>query len=325
MTQALHDAPQGARRRWVVGAVAVALLLATGGTALAEPATKVFLNGTPASVYVNDGDSFRVLSGPLEGSKARLEGFNTLESYGPVHQWGTWTYKELYVLAKMSWENARDGVWHCESDMKTDTYGRTLWWCPDLAIDQVKKGLAHAMSVTAEPARPELLAAQREAIAAKRGMWAHGVTDYVLTSIHSTEEATDGQKTFNRLVSSRDGSSIKWKHDVDYTECQEVCDVGFESPERVTAATKALRADASLAGFIAKYDDARLDRLLRKFAMKKDYQDELVAPTDGAALAPALEALRLAGDIGRVGPPSCNYYVDFRRRFGGGKAVCLTW
>ena len=53
-----------------------------------EPRTKVVVNGLMSPVYFNDGDTFRVLSGQLSGTKARLEGFNTLESFGPVHQWG---------------------------------------------------------------------------------------------------------------------------------------------------------------------------------------------------------------------------------------------
>ncbi|TNF28518.1 MAG: hypothetical protein EP329_17755 [Deltaproteobacteria bacterium] len=322
MTRVLSDSPRLGWRRWAVGATLGLLMLGAGGTALAEPATKVFLNGVPTPVYFNDGDSFRVLAGEHEGTKARLAGYNTLESYGPVHQWGGWTYKELYAIAKMATYNARDGVWHCESNLEQDTYGRILWWCQDLAVDQVKRGLAHAMSVNADPAKPELLEAQADAIAHKRGIWAHGVPDYVLTSLHSTAEATEGRKTYNRLVSAADGSSIKWRHDVAYAECAEVCDEGYESPERVAAATAALRADASLA-FIGDYDDARLDSLIRKFAMKQDFSADLVDAAHKDALAAALETLRLEGRIGRKSITSCNYYVDFRRRFGGGKAECL--
>ena len=88
------------------------------------PRTRVSLNGQVAPVFFNDGDSFRVLSGDLKGSKARLAGFNTLESYGAVHSWGSWTKKELYALAKMGTYNAREGIWTCTSDLSTDTYGR---------------------------------------------------------------------------------------------------------------------------------------------------------------------------------------------------------
>jgi len=322
MKQALSAA---SRRHlgWLVSGALLASVVTVGGPAHAEPATKVFLNGVPAPVFFNDGDSFRVLGGQHEGTKARLAGYNTLESYGPVHQWGGWTYKELYVIAKQATIHARTGVWHCESDLKTDTYGRILWWCPDLAEDLVRRGLAHAMSVSAEPANPTLLAAQQEAIAAKRGIWAHGVPDYVLTSLHSTAEATDGHRTYNRLVSSRDGSSIKWRHETDYAECQEACDVGYESKERVAAVMAGLKAEASLAAFIGDYSDEKLDSIIRKFAMKQDFSGDLVAPEHGTPLTEVLEGYRLAYRIGRVGITSCNYYVDFRRRFGGGKATCL--
>jgi endonuclease YncB( thermonuclease family) len=157
-------------RRWAGIATIVACGALSSSTA-AEPRTKVFINGKAMPVYFNDGDSFRVLT---DGTKARLAGYNTLESHGAVHQWGTWTEKELFVLAKMATIHARDRVWHCESDGKTDTYGRTLMWCPDLAEELIRLGYAHAMSIDDTPARPELLAAQREAIAERRGMWAHG-------------------------------------------------------------------------------------------------------------------------------------------------------
>ena len=76
-------------------------------TRAGEPQTMVFLNGKAVPVFFNDGDSFRVLSGSMKGSKARLAGFNTLESHGPVHSWGDWTVKEMYVLAKMATLHAR--------------------------------------------------------------------------------------------------------------------------------------------------------------------------------------------------------------------------
>jgi endonuclease YncB( thermonuclease family) len=207
-----------------------------------EPASCSTACATP--VVFNDGDSFRVLGGPLTGAKARLSGFNTLESHGAVHQWGTWTAKEMYILAKLATHNARDNVWECTSDGKTDGYGRMLVFCPGLAKEQIRLGLAHAMSIDDKPADAELLAAQREAIAAKRGIWAHGVPEYILTSLHSSEEDVEGDGVYNRLVSSKDGHSIKWKHDVKYDECQNVCHVVYPVDEaRVTAVADRLRAE----------------------------------------------------------------------------------
>jgi endonuclease YncB( thermonuclease family) len=200
------------------------LVFGLGAEATAgEARTRVILNGVPTPVVFNDGDSFRVLSGPMSGAKARLSGFNTLESHGAVHQWGDWTTKELYVVAKLATYFARDNIWTCTTDGKTDGYGRMLVLCPELAKEQVRRGYAHAMSIDDTPADPTLLAAQREAIAARRGIWAHGVPEYVLTSLHSIEEDTDGKGVYNRLVSSADGHSIKWRHRTRYEECENVC------------------------------------------------------------------------------------------------------
>jgi endonuclease YncB( thermonuclease family) len=218
-----------------VAALCLALALARPGTSTAEePLTRVFLNGVPTPVFFNDGDSWRVMSGPLEGTRARLAGFNTLESFGPVHRWGTWHPYELYINAKMATLNARRGVWHCHSDLSRDGYGRILWICPDLAVDQIRKGLAHAMNIDDEPARAEFLAAQREAMTARRGMWAHGVPEMVMTSAHSADEDSTRDWHYNRMVSTRFGHSESIRHRETYPECQMVC-----AEERVPSTTTA--------------------------------------------------------------------------------------
>lgn len=196
--------------------------VATVGTAHAKPVSRVYLNGLPAPVFFNDGDSFTVLNGAYTGLKTRLSGFNTLESFGPVHRWGNWSSHELAVVAKMATLNARRGVWHCYSDLRRDGYGRALWFCPDLALDQVRKGLGHAMTVSGSAAAPELLQAQREAMAEKRGLWAKGVPPFLVTSIHSADEGYGGQ-TYNRLISTVDGHTEQWQHNDIYAVCQEVC------------------------------------------------------------------------------------------------------
>ncbi|MEI6807013.1 MAG: hypothetical protein WCK49_11030, partial [Myxococcaceae bacterium] len=108
--------------------------------------THVNLDGKDILVYFNDGDTFQFQTNNQKSS-ARLQGFNALESYGPVHQWGTWTREELYENAKAATENARAGSWHCHTAGPRDTYGRSIIDCPDLAQDQIRKGLAHAMFV----------------------------------------------------------------------------------------------------------------------------------------------------------------------------------
>lgn len=135
----------------------------------------------------------------------------------------------MYILAKLATHNARDNVWECSSDGKTDGYGRMLVFCPGLAKEQIRLGLAHAMSINDAPADAELLAAQREAIAARRGIWAHGVPEYVLTSLHSSRGGRRGRRRLQppRLSRARDGHSIKWKHNVKYDKCQNICHVAY--------------------------------------------------------------------------------------------------
>ena len=60
--------------------------------------------------------------------------------------------------------------------------------CPEAAKALISAGLAHVFVVGGE-ANPALLAAQAEAVAARRGMWAQGVPAGRITSLHSADEA----------------------------------------------------------------------------------------------------------------------------------------
>lgn len=323
--------PRAARRAaLLVGALALTLAGATWLTSpstsvAAESQTKVILNGTVVAVHFNDGDSFRVLGGDFNGSKARLFGYNTLESYGAVHQWGGWNVHEMYVIAKMSTYNARDGVWECETDGATDTYGRMLVWCPKLAAEQIRQGYAHAMSIDDLPGKPELLEAQREAISKRRGIWAHGVPEFVLTSLHSKEEDVDGHGTYNRLVSSVDGHSVKWRHSTHYAECDRVCHYEYTvDGEVVDAMLLAAKADAEIGPYLAALSDADARTVLYDFA-KFRHINRKIAEDVREALDDLLTAWAEAGKFGtqQRSEAACMTHVPFDRRFGGGKAECL--
>jgi endonuclease YncB( thermonuclease family) len=302
------------------------LLFCLTYNAHAESRSLINLNGKDYPVFFNDGDSFRVLAGDLSGSKARLGGFNTLESYGPVHSWGTWTTKELYVIAKMGTYNAREGVWSCTSDLAKDTYGRTLWRCPKLSVDQIRKGFAHAMTITKESAHPDDVAAQKEARQNKSGMWAHGIPEYVLTSIHSVNERSGDRPAYNRLVSSIDGHSLKWKHRDAYNECQNVCwePTRVDQDQRFTD-----RWTARLADISKKYSAEELTQVTHYFLKhKKALTDLTITWKDQAdrdriekALLQMLEEGWVDAALSAV--KTCMIYVDFRRRFGTSRAVCL--
>lgn len=201
------------------------LFMAIVGSTSVTAGTNTFieLNGENTRVYFNDGDTFKILSGPLTGKRSRLSGFNTLESYGPVHRWGTFTKKELLANADEATELVRRGGWHCKSEKSVDTYGRLLSTCTDMAVALIERGLAHAMSVSDKPAPSVLVKKQEEAIKGKRGMWSKGVPAYVVTSLHSIDEDNSHRETYNRAVSTADGSSFMVMHKDSYEDCQEVC------------------------------------------------------------------------------------------------------
>ena len=333
-----HDAPGSAARghcrvmsyrTWKLASVLVAVTvgaLVTPSVDAKDPQTKVYINGKPVPVFFNDGDSFRVLGGSYQGTKARLAGYNTLESYGPVHSWGDWTEKEMYVIAKMATLHARKGVWHCETDGKTDTYGRMLLWCEDLATELVREGYAHAMSIDDEPGKPVLVEAQKEAIANRRGLWSHGVPKFILTSLHSAEEDVDGHGTYNRLISSEDAHSVKWKHTNRYSECDKVCHSVFEVDDAaVDAVTQALKSDGTVKDWIAGVSDDALRGMVAEFA-EFHHINRAIAPDNREAFKQHL--LSNYVNQGKFGDQqrsdgACMIHVDFKRRFGEGRASCL--
>jgi len=292
-------------------------------TAHAEIATRAYLNGVPTPVYFNDGDSFRVLAGPYKGTRARTAGFNTLESYGPVHMWGSWNPNELSHYASLGTLNARKGTWNCKSDGNRDGYGRMLWDCLDLAIEQVQKGLAHSMTVTMQGAHPAIQKAQREAIANKRGIWAHGVPKFVMTSLHSADERSSGVG-YNRNVASSDGHSEKKKHTDIYQECQFVCQPSDAVDARkVSDYVAALRADASLDKTLKSYTDPQLTKLVEEFAStgtiaKYAEKSHRLVLDSMLAVHHAKGHFSSSSDV-----LACMVYVKFQRRYGASKATCL--
>lgn len=288
-----------------------------------EARTKVILNGELVPVTFNDGDSFRVLSGSYKDAKARLAGYNTLESFGAVHQWGSWTAKELYVVAKMATMHARKGIWECTTDGNVDTYGRMLVECPTLREDLVRRGMAHVMSIDDEPGLPELVEAQKEAIAAKRGIWAHGVPAFILTSLHSAEEDVSGKGTYNRLVSTEDGHSVKWKHETKYPECTKVCQKVYTVDEtKVQEVAAELRSTEQ--PIFSKLSAADLQSVVHDFAEFR-HINRKVPEDDREEAKRVLLSIVAEGKLGdqSEGNGACMIHVDFKRRFGTGRASCL--
>lgn len=180
--------------------------------------TIVAIDGEESEVYFNDGDTFKILS---ERQSARIAGFNTLENYGPVHQWMGMSSYELYDLAQEATKEARNGTWNCETLDGEDSYGRLLVECDDLAVHLIEMGLAHAYSIDEKPAKKEYLKAQAYAQLNHQGIWAKGVPNYIVTSLHSAHEP--GSSHYNRLISTKDGHTKKWAHNDVYGDCDLVC------------------------------------------------------------------------------------------------------
>ena len=76
-------------------------------------ASTMALDQNEVEVRWDDGDTFTYKDAKGEKHNARLNGFNALEAYGPVHRWGDWTAKELYALSKQAASVARSQVWYC--------------------------------------------------------------------------------------------------------------------------------------------------------------------------------------------------------------------
>lgn len=187
----------------------------------------VVLDGTRVRVTWSDGDSFRVLRGPRKGQRARLAGYNTLESYGPVHFWGGASGAELYALAKQATALVRSKAWICTTvPGAKGGYGRKLVRCPDAAAALVRAGLAHVFAVD-HPPDAGLLRLQSRAQAARRGIWKPGVPAAIVTSLHSADEYKSRgkaqSKAYNRVCDTRTGLARRAHHDLTFKPCQAWC------------------------------------------------------------------------------------------------------
>lgn len=315
------------RSRASLALAALVLVLALGTTedAGADAVTRVFINGSPTAVSFNDGDSFRPSSGELQNRQCRLIGYNTLESFGPAHQWGDWHPYELYINAKMATMHARRGSWHCSWDGNADTYGRATLDCPDLAVDLIRLGYAMAYTIDDRPSRPEYLRAQQEAMRARRGMWAHGIPEFIMTSVHSFDEDGSREWAYNRLISTNDGHSESMRHRDNYGECQWVCDTEtVVAPASLRQQARGMRADPTLGPLLADMSNIGVTELVGRFARQGSLPDYLPASVRDPVVA-YLTPFRDAGELPTTQQRgSCGLYVPFDRRYGRSRASCLV-
>ncbi len=179
----------------------------------------ILLGGVEEPVVWSDGDSFTFLAGPRAGRGSRLQGFNTLETYGPVHRWGEWTASELLAFAKDSARVAASEVWKCTTQGLPDKYGRLLVECPDLRRHMIRTGVAHVYPFDQDP-DPELVELQLKARLDELGMWAKGRPELILTSVKPATADGSGNDWY---VNGRTGESGRRGHQDEYGVCEEVC------------------------------------------------------------------------------------------------------
>jgi micrococcal nuclease len=185
---------------------------------------QLIVNGERTDVKWSDGDSFKFLSGPYKGRGTRLNGYNTLEAYGPVHRWGDWTARELYNIATNASRVAASETWECTTDGKEDGYHRVLVRCPGAAKKLVSEGIAMAYDVDGR-ADPQLVELMQQAMRQRRGIWEKGVADGIISSLHSVGEDGDGKaEAYNRVVDTRSGAALSRVHQKRYALCEEVCE-----------------------------------------------------------------------------------------------------
>jgi micrococcal nuclease len=200
----------------------LALLTLTAAPASAGEAGEVdatiLLGGRRVEVTWTDGDTLTFRAGPRKGKHARLVGYNTLESYGPVHRWGSWSRSELHELALEAGERAAAKEWSCTLGRGKDSYGRLLLDCPEARRALLESGHGHVFAFD-DPADPADLQLQREARIDKRGIWAKGLPETLVTSVRA---GADGQ-VFLRVVTVRTGETRAMHQRQDYAVCDEIC------------------------------------------------------------------------------------------------------
>ena len=180
----------------------------------------IYLDDRLVRVYWPDGDTFRILGGSKRRRvSARLNGYNTLENYGPVHKWGKWNHWHLMNVGNKASKVARSKKWRCKKLPGSGGYGRILADCHGLAKALISKGLAHVYSVKGS-GNAELLKLQKIAQKKRRGIWAKGTPKFITTSLHSSRGI---KKAYNRLISSKTGASKKHFHTKRFRSCQWIC------------------------------------------------------------------------------------------------------
>jgi len=204
-----------------------------GGNEKKSNKVTILLDGVQEIVNFNDGDTFRILEGARKDQKARLVGYNTLESYGPVHFWGSANGWDLYHVNEKDIELARSERWMCTSQGTVDGYGRILVVCPELRKRMIAEGYAHVYAYGDEQPDPDLVALMLKAQNERRGMWKYGIPEAIVTSVHSVDEKDPDEpgvgnvkEAHNTMADTRTGKTYAVNHTTVFKPCDVFCNAG---------------------------------------------------------------------------------------------------
>jgi len=149
-------------------------------------------------------------------------------------------------------------------------------------------------------------------------MWAHGTPEFIMTSAHSFSEEPLTAPVYDRFVHIASGKSMKWYHKTDYKECETVC----YDPPRVLASQL-----PKLAKELAKQSLSITPKKLANHIQEMNHSHSntmLLNSGGGLTLSQAIERYANDNSLSTNRPePSCITYVNYKRRYGQGKAYCL--
>ena len=132
-------------------------------------------------------------------------------------------------------------------------------------------------------------------------------------------------KHYNRVISTLDGHSSPWEHTETYAECEKVC----HETTRLSAGAarphvEKLQNDPALAMGLGEFGPEQLRLLLSDF-VREGRVTPIVRDEVRDALEKTLSQWKTEGLLSATEKTNdaCMVYVDFKRRFGLTRAVCL--
>ena len=219
------------------------------------------------------------------------------------------------------------GIWRCSWDQRADGYGRDLFKCPELAIHMIRAGMAHAMTVTAEPSPEAYLEVQRDAheeparhVGRRRPQ--------IRPHLHSLHRWW--MKSRTKLGLQPPGLDPRWAlerwiHGETYGECDKVCVQEVELDSQVLREAKQRLSTQSTSSRPGAPLPARKQVEVLEIWLMIETVSAHIPKAERDLMRQSLTQLVETGLLvaTKSAQGGCMIYTDYRRRFGGGKASCL--